>query len=115
MWIEVGTNKNANLKMVKDPYGNEIVIHPEMTDFTKQIKSRDEILDDIATVIEKPAMMFKINGAPIQLYYMRAISWNKIVLVCAQKKHDQFEVTNCEVDPSAKKLSELYHWADQLI
>lgn len=101
--------------MVKDPYGNEIFIQQEMAEFTRHINSRDEILDDITTVIERPAMMFKSNGAIIQLYYMRAIGWNKTLLVCAKKRHDHFEVTNCEVDPSARKLSELYHWADQLI
>lgn len=113
--FEVLTNKNSKLKMVKDPYGNKIVIQQEMLEFTQHIKSLDENLDDLTTVIEKPAMMFKVNGAIIQLYYMRAVGWNKILLVCAQKKHDHFEVINCEVDPSAKKLSELYHWADQLI
>lgn len=101
--------------MVKDPYGNQIFIQQEMADFTRLTNSRDELLDDITRVIEKPAMMFRMNGATTQLYYMRAIGWNKIILVCAQKLQDYFEVTNCELDPPAKKLAELYHWADQLI
>lgn len=101
--------------MVKDPYGNEIIIQPDMVEFTRHIKAGGEMVDDITAVIERPAMMFQMNGTVLQLYYMRAIGWNKTMLVCAQKKQNHFEVTNCELDPSSKKLSELYHWADQLI
>jgi hypothetical protein len=110
-----GNQKKSIVKMVNDPFGNQIGIQQEMLQLTDQMESDDMILDDITTVIEKPAMMFKINGNRIELYYLRAISWNKLILVSAQKRNDHFEVTNCEVDPSAKRLAELYYWADQLM
>lgn len=100
--------------MIKDPFGNEVIIQDEIFRAVQE-KSSDEILDDITTVIEKPAMMFKMNAGRAQLYYMRAVGWNKMMLIIAQKKQDHFEVTNCEIDPSAKRLSDLYHWADQLL
>jgi hypothetical protein len=92
------TNKNSRLKVVKDPYGNEIVIQNEIADFTQQINCMYDTLDNLSTAIEKPAIMIKVNGTSVQLYYMRAIGWNKILLVCGQKNHDHFEVTNCEVE-----------------
>jgi hypothetical protein len=101
--------------MVKDPFGNQVVIQEKILKLTDQMKSSNEILDNLATVIEKPAMMFKMEGSKTQLYYLRAVGWNKMILVSVQKKLDHFEITNCEFDPSAKRLVELYNWADQLI
>ena len=101
--------------MIKDPFNNQVAIQQEILQFTDQMKSENEILDDIITVIEKPAMMFKINGSKTQLCYMRAVGWNKMMLVSVEKTQDYFEITSCEFDPSAKRLAELYHWADQLI
>lgn len=101
--------------MVKDPFGNEIMLQNKILELTDQMKTRNEIFDNLATVIEKPAMMFKKDGSKTQLYYMRAVGWNKMILLSVQKKLDHFEVTNCEFDPSAKRMSQLYNWADQLI
>jgi len=101
--------------MIKDPFGNVVAVQQDMLRLADQMKLGDEIFDDLAKVVEKPAMMFRVHGSKTQLCYMRAIGWNRIILVSAQKKNDHFEVTGYEIDPPAKKLAELYRWADQLL
>jgi hypothetical protein len=103
------------MKTVKDPFGNEVYIRQEILLLTAQMKSGTEIFDDITKVIEKPAMMFKLSGSKTLLYYLRAVGWNRMMMIGAQKKYDHFELTTFEMDPSAKMLSDLYHGADQLI
>lgn len=107
--------KTSIVQMVKDPFGNLVEIEQEMLQFTEEMKNSEGVFDDITTAIEKPAMMFKVPGSVPSLCYIRAIGWNKVILISVQKVGEYFKVISCEIDPPAKKLSELYNWADQLL
>lgn len=104
-----------SIVIVKDPFGNLVEIEQELWQATDHMKTEDDIFDGISKVIEKPAMMFKLPGENPRLCYMRAIGWNKVLLVTAEKTGEHFWVVSLEIDPSAKTLSELYNWADQLL
>lgn len=102
-------------KIVSDPLLNEIVIPQSVLDFSRHIIQSEDILDDISKVIEKPIMLFRIREKKIKLYYLRAIGWNKTMLIEVQKKGQHFQVIHYEIDPSIEKLTELHINYERLI
>jgi hypothetical protein len=52
-------------------------------------------------------MFFKMNEGVTQLYYLRAIGWDKTVLIGTQEIQKQFEVINYHLDPPLERLNEL--------
>lgn len=75
----------------------------------------EELLDDISAVIEKPMMIFKMKRDAAQFYYLRAVGWNKTMLLSVYKNKDHFEVINYEMDPPLQRFSELYDDAERLV
>jgi hypothetical protein len=102
-------------KTVSDPLSNEIVIPQSLIDFDKQIIQSEDILDDISKVIEKPIMLFRIKEGRLKLYYLRAIGWNKTMLIGVEEINDQFEVIDYEIDPCIEKITELHLNFERLI
>jgi hypothetical protein len=84
-------------------------------DFNKHLIKSEEIFDDISKVIEKPIMLFKMDHENIQLYYLRAVGWNKTMLLGVRKIDAQFEVVNYEMDPSIERINELHVKGQRLI
>lgn len=103
------------MKLVIDPFGNEILIQQKIVDFKEQIKESEEIFDDISKVIERPIMIFRMNEDGTQLYYLRAIGWNKTMLLGVQKNNNHFEVINYEIDPPIERITELHQMGQRLI
>jgi len=101
-------------RIIKDPFGNEIVIPQTVLDFNKHIIQSEDVLDDINKVIERPIMIFKTKGL-MQLYYLRAIGWNRTMLIGVQKAGDHFEVIDCQVDPTIERITELHSKYERLI
>lgn len=102
-------------KIVKDPFGNEITIQEAVLEFTRQLIQSEDVLDDIHKVIERPAMIFKMKEGCVQLYYLRAIGWNRTMLLGVQQNNQHFEVVNYEVDPPLQRLAELNLKGERLI
>jgi hypothetical protein len=91
------------------------LIQQTVVDFKEQIIKSEEIYDDISKVIERPIMIFKMDEVSTQLYYLRAIGWNKTMLLTVQKNNDHFEVINYEIDPSIERITELHQKGQRLI
>lgn len=94
---------------------NEIFIPQTVLDFDKQIIQLEDVMDDISKVIEKPIMIFGSVGSSTQLFYLRAIGWNKTMLIEVQKNVDRFNVTGYEMDPPIERITELHSRFERLI
>jgi hypothetical protein len=103
------------VKIVKDPFGNKVCIDFSFMELQEQLIQSDDVFDDMTAVIEKPMMIFKMKEGAAELYYLRAIGWNKTMLVGVQKTDDHLEVINCQVDPTIERLTELHTRAERLI
>jgi len=103
------------VKIVNDPLGNRIIIQQTVLNFNEHIIQPEEILDDISKVIERPIMLFKMSEENVQLYYLRAIGWNKTMLLHVQKNNAHFEVRSYEIDPTIERINELHRKGQQLI
>jgi hypothetical protein len=95
-------------EIVSDPLGNKIVIPQTVLDFGRDITRSEEVMDGISKVIERPIMIFRGNEDDIQLYYLRAIGWNRTMLIKVQKNSNGFEVIDYEIDPSIERITELH-------
>jgi hypothetical protein len=103
------------VKLVIDPFGNEILIGQTIVDYKEGILMSDEIYDDVSRVIERPIMIFKMNNDETQLYYVRAIGWNKTMLLAVERKNGHFEVVNYEIDPPIERIAELHQKGERLL
>lgn len=102
-------------KIVSDPLLNEIVIPQSVLDFSKHIVQSEDILDDISKVIEKPIMLFRMKDGETKLYYLRAVGWNKTMLIGVEEINNHFEVIDYEIDPCIEKITELHLKFERLI
>lgn len=101
--------------MIRDPLGNEVVIPQTVLDFDKHIIQSEDVMDDVSRVIERPIMMFTRTSEQNELYYLRAIGWNKTMLIGVQRSHDRFEVIDYQVDPPIERITELHSKFERLI
>lgn len=102
-------------KIVNDPLSNEIVIPQSVLDFNTHIIQSEDVLDDISKVIEKPIMLFRMKEGKTKLYYLRAVGWNKTMLIGVQEINNQLEVIDYEIDPCIEKITELHLNFERLI
>jgi hypothetical protein len=102
-------------KTIRDPLGNEVVIPQTVLDFDKHIIQSEDVMDDMSKVIERPIMIFRRDHEQNQLYYLRAIGWNKTMLIGVQKNCDHFEVMDYEVDPPLERITELHSNFERII
>jgi hypothetical protein len=103
------------VKIVKDPFGNEIVIQQTVLDMNEHMTRSEDVLDDMGKVIEKPMMIFKMKDGPTQLYYLRAVGWNRTMLIGVKKTNEHFEVINYETDPPIERITKLHSKGERLI
>lgn len=101
--------------MIRDPLGNEVMIPQTVLDFDKHIIQSEDVMDDVSRVIERPIMLFQGITEQIQLYYLRAIGWNRTMLIGVQKNSDHFEVIDYELDPTIERITELHSKYERLI
>jgi hypothetical protein len=102
-------------QIISDPLGNRIIIPQTVLDFNRAIIQSEEVMDDISKVIEKPIMIFRSNESPIQVFYLRAIGWNRTMVIRVQKNSNGFEVIDYEMDPSIERITELHSKFERLI
>jgi hypothetical protein len=102
-------------KTITDPLGNEVIIPQTVLDVDKHIIQSEDVMDDVSRVIERPIMIFGRNAVQSQLFYLRAIGWNRTMLIGVQKNHDHFEVTGYEIDPPIERITELHSKFERLI
>jgi hypothetical protein len=103
------------MKVVEDPLGNKVMIPKAILESNGHLVQSGEELDDMSLVIEKPMMLYRMKERDTDLYYLRAIGWHKIMMIGVQRCNDHFEIISFEIDPPAKKISDLHKNAVQLL
>jgi hypothetical protein len=99
---------------VTDPLGNDVHLLQGSLLHSGNKKTGD-IYDDIVTVIQKPAILIRVNGNPDELYYYRSIGWHHTILLAVRYENGRWETYECIENPSAEQLSELMRKGKQLI
>lgn len=95
-----------------DPLGKTIYLLPGIL-FTEN--EADEIYDDAATVIKKPALVIEVNeNSKTQYYYFRSIGWNKTLLLVAHWNNERWEAYNCIKNPTSDMLSAILKKGKQI-
>ena len=94
-------NMPGNMTVI-DPLGKLIYLLPEIFFTQDEI---EEIYDDAATVIKKPAVIIegKENGST-QYYYFRSVGWNRALLIVVHWNNSQWEAYKCIENPSTEML-----------
>jgi hypothetical protein len=99
--------------IAKDPFGKMIHLSPGMI---LAGNDPDEIYDDAATVIKKPAIIIEVKeDNETQLYYFRSIGWNSTLLIAAKLNNGRWEAYECLKNPSSEILSAVLKKGNQLL
>lgn len=98
-----------------DPFGNTIFLLQDIC-ISHNLTEENEIYDDAATVISKPALVIevKVDGPP-ELYYFRSVGWDSTMLITAHLHNERWETSNCVRNPSNEALSDLMRKGIQLL
>jgi hypothetical protein len=100
---------------VTDPLGNTIFLSQGICMDENQ-KTDPEVYDSAITVIQKPAILVKMEtDHQLEHYYFRSIGWHNTMLIIARFKNERWESHKCVRNPSSEVLSELLKNGKQLI
>jgi hypothetical protein len=97
----------TNEVIARDPLGKSVFLIDGIF-FSK--KEPDEIYDDAATVIKKPAMIVEVNEHErTEFYYFRSVGWNNTLLITVHfnNKSNRWEAHDYIKNPSSHVLSNL--------
>lgn len=99
---------------VVDPLGNTVFL---LDAICTNEKNRDnEIYDDAATVVQRPAMMIEVNEQDSkELYYYRSIGWHHTLLIVSRFVNHRWEAFHCIQNPTNRELSEILKRGRQLL
>lgn len=100
-------------RAIQDPLGNNVLVDDTICNL--QHYNLEEIYDDVIAVIEKPALVFRIENGTIEHFYYRSIGWNKTLMVIAQKIQQYFHAKECIVDPTKTFMASIFEKGEQLI
>jgi hypothetical protein len=96
-----------------DPLGKIVYLLPGMCAGNN---ADDEIYDDAATVIEKPAIMVEVKeNNETQFYYFRSIGWHNTLLIMVHSVNNRWEVHQCIKNPSSQELSAILKKGKQIV
>lgn len=98
-----------------DPLGNKIILPDNICDENGAFIQTEDIYDDVASVIQKPAMAFEVQDANIQNYYFRSVGWEHCLLISAIKENGHFKAYDCLKNPSPEKIRKLFRIGRRLI
>lgn len=87
---------NSENSIVKDPLGNIVFLSDALCLEEKDPAS--QMYDPIARIIEAPAYMVEVPGR--ELYYIRAVDWDNIMLVEASLQSGKWKASTCVRNPS---------------
>lgn len=102
-----------NEVIAKDPFGKLIHLSPGMI---LSENDPDEVYDDAATVIKKPAIVIEVKeNNETQLYYFRSVGWNSTLLITAKLNNGRWEAYDYLKNPTSKILSAILKKGNQLL
>jgi hypothetical protein len=97
----------TNEVIARDPLGKSVFLIDGI--FISK-KESDEIYDDAATVIKKPAMIIEAGeNERTEFYYFRSIGWNNTLLIAVHFNNNskRWEAHDYIKNPSSQMLSNL--------
>ncbi|HEU4472198.1 MAG TPA: hypothetical protein VFR58_13995 [Flavisolibacter sp.] len=99
---------------VTDPLGKVVFLLQDM--FASCLRNtKEDIFDDAATVIRKPALMIEQEGNPPSLYYFRSVGWHNTLLIEVGERNERWETKRCILNPSNEMLSDILRNGKQLL
>jgi hypothetical protein len=103
----------ANEVTAIDPLGKTIYLLPGIF-FTEN--KEQEIYDDAAMVIKKPAMLIEVKEKnEAQFYYIRSVGWNNTLLLTVRLNNNRWEAYNCIKNPPGEMLATVLKKGKQII
>ena len=97
-----------------DPFGNFVVIPPNVKDLESNLVSMDGNYDNALEAISDPVFILDMPDEEVSFYYYRKIVGEVSILLGAKKAEDHFEVSVCQVNPTTSQLSVLFKKAKQI-
>ena len=98
-----------------DPFGNTIFLLEGIC-VEGDEKIDPEIYDNAITVIQKPALMIKLEtDQTTEHYYFRSVGWHNTMLISAQLINGKWESYKCVRNPSSDLLSALLKKGKQIL
>jgi hypothetical protein len=94
---------NSENSIVKDPLGNIVFLSEELC--LKDTEPLKEMYDPVARIIEAPAYMVEVPGT--ELYYIRAVDWDNIMLVEASMQDGKWRAFTCVKNPSREFIGSI--------
>ena len=99
---------------VKDPLGNTIFLLEGIC--VENEEPDPEIYDSATTVIQKPAMIIRVESDQIiQHYYFRSVGWHNTLLISVQFNGEKWISDKCFRNPSNEKLAALLKNGKQIL
>jgi hypothetical protein len=75
-----------------------------------------DIYDDVATVIQKPALLIEVDeNNEIEFYYFRSVGWYNTLLIMVHFQNNQWEAYSRIKNPLNEVLNNLLKKGKQLI
>src|SRR5688572_23081645 len=105
----------SEARVVTDPLQNTVYLLQGLCKEEESLNN-EEIYDDAATVIMKPAMMIQSReGEQTVFYYFRSVGWHNTMLITVENTNNRWEAFQCIRNPSNEQLSEIMKKGRQLI
>ena len=105
----------TNEAPILDPLGKKIYLDPEICANQNEMHE-EEVYDDIATVIKKPALLIEVNGNKgTEFYYFRSVGWENTLLINVHFHNKRWEAYECRKNPDSNELSILLKKGKQLL
>jgi hypothetical protein len=99
---------------VIDPLGNTIYLQENIC--VENEKPDPEIYDTAINVIQKPAMLIKVEkDHSVQHYYFRSVGWQNTMLISVVFASGKWLSDKCVRNPSNEELSELLKAGKQIL
>jgi len=99
---------------INDPLGRRISIAKKLCCLENEADAFD-LVDDLFSVLKKPALLIETTGFPKEYLYFRSIGWSLSVLIHVRFIHDFWEAYKCNVNPSDAEIVEFLRNGIQII
>ncbi|MFL5788642.1 MAG: hypothetical protein ACJ748_11360 [Flavisolibacter sp.] len=98
-----------------DPLGNTIFLLEGIC-LDEENKPDPEVYDSAVTVIQKPALVVRVETDDVlEHYYFRSVGWHNTLLITVRFRNERWESYKCVRNPSSEELSELLKNGKQII
>lgn len=100
---------------INDPLGRKISIAKNLCCFQKIKLNSFDLLDDLFSVIKKPALMIEMARPVTEYLYFRSIGWDLSVLIHVKRIKHLLHAYKCRINPSDADIIDLLKNGKQII